>query len=197
MSVNVTMTVSGKGAEVLLGIREAANDKDGLHEAIATNALRFVKNFGAEKSQSEHRTADALGAKRTGHLERAYRSIESGFDQVSARLLVPRSSRLRAAFGSYTLRPVNGSKYLTIPVHPDAYGKRAREFTNLVALRVGPKKNLILARIDGDEVETMFFLTEKVEIREDATLIPFREIGEEAVEAVEEFIANEAERRLA
>jgi len=197
VSVRVKIDISGKGAQVLLAVREAITDKADLNERMATNALRFVREFGAAKSQTEHATADRLGAKPTGHLERAYRGIESEHDSVSAKLLIPRSSRLRAAFGAYTVRPVI-SQYLTIPVHADAYGRRAGEFTDLIALRVGPKKNLILARKTGSgEIETMYFLTKKVEIRANEKLIPFREIGEEAAEAVQEAIDAAIERRIA
>lgn len=194
MSIKVEITYDN--ANQLAFLTEALNDKAGMHGRIARDALLFVKDFGAAKSTTEHRTAETLGAKPTGHLAKAYAGIEAQSDAASARLLVPSASRLRAAFGAYTLTPKN-SEYLTLPVNADAYGRRAREFDNLIALRVGPRKSLILAReIEGGGLETMYFLTKSVNIREDASLIPFDEIYEGAGESVEAYLEEALERGL-
>ncbi len=186
MSINVEITYDS--ADQLTYLTEALEDKAGMHDRIAREALLFVKEFGSAKSTSEHRTATSLGARPTGHLAKAYAGIEGKSDASSARLLVPRASRLRAAFGAYTLTPQN-SEYLTLPVHREAYGRRAGEFQDLIALRVGPRKSLILAReIEGGGLETMYFLTKSVSIPEDATLIPFEEIYEGAGDSVEAFL---------
>jgi hypothetical protein len=186
MSINIE--IAYKGTEQLAYLLEALQDKPGMHDRIAREALLFVKEFGASKSSTEHRTAETLGAQPTGHLERAYAAIEGKSDEASARLLVPGASRLRAAFGAYTLTPKN-SAYLTLPVHREAYGRRAGEFEDLFPVRVGPRKSLVLARqVEGGGLETMYFLTTSENIPEDATLIPFEEIYEGAGDSVEAFL---------
>lgn len=195
MSINIEITYNS--ANELAFLTEALADKPSMHERIARQSLLFVKEFGAQKAQTEHRTASNLGANPTGHLSRAYAGIEAAHDAASARLLVPRASRLRAAFGAYTLKPKN-SQYLTLPVHKDAYGRRAREFDDLFAVRVGPRKSLVLARqVEGGGLETMYFLTKAVNIPEDATLIPFQEIYNEGGRAVEAYLDEAIERSLA
>ena len=188
MSVIVDINVENASADGLGRLTAALVNLAPLNEKIAKDAEGFVKEFGRSKSAGEHRTSGALGASPTGHLERAYAGIESESDASSARLLVPRGSRLRAAFGAYTLTPQR-SKYLTIPVNKESYGRRAREFTDLTFLRVGPRKTPILARIDSEgNMETMYFLTTSVNIKEDESLMPFREISDVAEISIEDYL---------
>jgi hypothetical protein len=195
MSLRVDITFEGE--DQLAALTDALGDKAAMHGRIAKDALVFVREFGKKKAPGEHRTAGRLGARPTGHLERAYAGIESESDESQAALLVPRASRLRAAFGGYTLTPTR-SKYLTLPVSKDAYGRRAREFDDLFPVRLGPRKSLFLAReTEGGGLETMYFLTNSVNIKEDASLIPFREIFDGAADSVEAYLDEAIERRLA
>lgn len=194
MSINITIEYSS--ANELAFLTEALANQPAMHERIARQSLLFVKNFGSQKAQTEHRTATNLGARPTRHLERAYAGIESQHDASSARLLVPRASRLRAAFGAYMLI-ATAAGYLTLAVHPDAYGRRAREFEDLFPIRVGPRQSLVLVReVEGGGLETMYFLTKSVNIPEDASLIPFQEIFDEAADAVEAYLDEAIERSL-
>lgn len=187
MSLFVEIDVTGLDDAGLGRISAALTNRAPLNRKIARDAERFTKEFGARKSQTEHRTASALGARATGHLAQAYQGIQSQSDASEARLLVPRASRLRAAFGSYVLKPTN-SKYLTIPVSRLSYGRRAGEFDDLTFLRVGPRKTAILARKDADgNLETMYLLTTSVNVKEDASLLPFPEIADGAAISVEEY----------
>jgi hypothetical protein len=187
MSLMIDIQISGEDATGISRITAALENRAPLHEKIARDAERFIKEFGNQKSQSEHRTSSALGARATGHLAKAYASIESQSDASEARLLLPRASRLRAAFGSYVLKPTR-SKYLTIPVNRASYGRRAGELDDLTFLRVGPRKTAILARKDAQgNLETMYLLTTSVKISEDASLVPSAELAENAGISAEEF----------
>ena len=192
MSINVEITYDN--TDQLAFLVAALEDKSGMHERIARDALFFVKDFGSSKSSREHRTANMLGASPTGHLERAYAGIEGKSDESSARLLVPGASRLRAAFGAYTARPQNGKTYLTLPIHKDVYGQRAGEFTDLKFAKIGGKSSgtgrqaFLVRENDDGTVDFMYFLTPSVNIKEDASLIPFDEIYEKAGDSVEAFL---------
>lgn len=188
MSLRVDIDVTGLSAEDLRGLAAKLQDGAGLHARIAGDAELFVKERGRVTSAGEHRSASKLGATPTGHLSEAYEGIESISSAESASLLVPGASRLRAAFGRYTLTPKNGSKFLTIPVAREAYGKRAGEFDDLFFLRAGPRKTPLLARDTGRGFQTMYFLTPKAEIPEDKNLIPFDDLAEEARDSAEAFI---------
>lgn len=196
MSVVIDVDVSGFDGTGIDRIEAALTKRAPLHSKIARDAETFTKQFGREKSAGEHRTASALGAKPTGHLSKAYAGIQSESDESSGRLLVPRASRLRAAFGSYVLTP-KSSKYLTIPVARESYGRRAGEMDDLTFLRVGPRKTAILARKDNNgNLETMYVLVTSVDVKEDASLIPFREITDNAALSAEEYFDEIIERGL-
>lgn len=185
--MTITIDVSNLAAEELQALRTRLADSGPIHAAMASAAETFVKDFGAKNQ--EHRSASRLGASPTNHLFKAYRDIESQSDASSARLLVPRATRLRAAFGGYTVRPGNGRKYLTIPVAAAAYGKRAGEIPDLQFMRVGPKKTPILARPDGNgRITTFYLLAKQAVIPADEGLIPFDDMTAQAADAAELFI---------
>lgn len=215
--MNIEIKLEGYAAEEMEAVSKALTNKAAIHDRMATDAEKFIKKWGAQEStQRNHRTANRLGAKPTGHLGQAYAGIESTSTASSASLLIPRASRLRAAFGRYVLTPTN-SKYLTIPVAAEAYGKRAGEMDDLFFMRVGPKKTPVLARrVEGEkdlglrarpnqrrgsrrftQAEIMYVLLRSVTIQEDKDLIPFAELEAEARDAAEEFIDDALEASLA
>lgn len=58
------------------------------------------------------------------------------------------------------------AKYLTVPVHPDAVGKKAGSFSDLIFIQ-SKKGNKFLARKKGkDDIELMYWLTPSVNIPE-------------------------------
>ena len=197
MSVRVEISVSGFRSEQMDILTHGLKDKRELHARIAGEAEAFVKTRGVATAANEHRSARRLGARPTGHLERAYQGIEGQSDGEAATLLVPRASRLRAAFGAYTLTPKSGSKYLTIPVAAESYGRRAREFEDLTFLRVGPRQTAILARTAADgSLETMYVLVKKADIPEDRSLIPFDDLAATARDSAEAYLDEEIEKLL-
>lgn len=200
----------------LAGFAASLQDRGILHARLAGDAEIFLREVAPSIVGRNHRTADRLGARRTGHLEDAFQAIEGVSSEQDARLLIPRASRLRAAFGSYVVKPVNGGKAITIPVHPDAYGRRAREFADLFLMNTGPGKTPVLARrVEGKKdqslraaprarrrarrfttAEILYLLVDQVEIPEDRNLIPFDELAEEAVDSANAWIDDQVERSL-
>lgn len=177
-------------APMLMRLTSGLRNRGALHARIAVEAQRFLKDAGVRISKNQHRTAEMLGAKPTRHLEKAYAAIESESSEAAAVIRVPRASRLRAAFGDYVVRPGSGKRYLTIPVHKDAYGRRAGEFPDLFFVRVGPRQTPALARkvSTGEGMEVMFFLTKAAKIRHAPELIPFDLLGQQAADAVEAYV---------
>jgi hypothetical protein len=187
--INLTVTTTGPDQAATAAARLAA--PAGLHARMAGAAERFLKAFGRTTSQTKHNTANRLGARPTGHLEDAYSRVESSSNEAAASLWIPGGSRLRAAFGSYTVRPTGGRQYLTIPVAAEAYGKRASEIPGLVFMRVGPTKTPLLARPDGDRITTYYLLAKEATIPEDTGLIPFEDLYAEAADAAELYLLEE------
>jgi hypothetical protein len=129
------------------------------------------------------------------HLEKAYAAIESEGKSEQAEIRMPRASRLRAGFGDYVARPGAGKTYLTIPAHAAVYGHRVGEFGQgafkfavLHGARVTP---VLLFAADGGSYkkgDVAYWLKKQVAFKEDATLIPFGLLAEEAKDSIEEYI---------
>jgi hypothetical protein len=184
----IQVSLTGLPTELLEGIHHRMDDRATLHAEMAGTAEKFLKTEGFKKAAGEHRTADAMGAKRTGHLEDEYNKIEGTSNASAASLWIPGAGRLRAAFGTYTVRPGPGKSYLTIPVSPEAYGKRAAEVPGLVFMRVGPKKTPLLARPNGEGITTHYLLVKQSTIPSDASLLPLAAMAEDAALAAEQYI---------
>jgi hypothetical protein len=80
-------------------------------------------------------------------------------------------------------------------VAAESYGRRARTFTDLVALRVGPKNTLILARpkvgVKGqDSLTVLYVLVKQAQIKQDRSLLPFDEMRDAAVQTAGDYIAE-------
>jgi predicted transcriptional regulator len=206
--MKLTIDISDRLEEELSQIAAGLRDKGPLHAQIATDAEAFVKARGAATAATEHRTANSLGANPTGHLVDAYQAIEGQSSAEGALLLVPSGGRLAAAFGPVTIRP-KSSKFLTIPVAKDSYGKRAGEFGDeLFFLRVGPKRQPVLARRqervetggfnrskgkrydNSKPLEVLYVLTTESNIPEDRNLIPFDDLADAALDSTEEYLDN-------
>ena len=189
--MRIEIITSNYTAGELSRVSDALDNTAAIHMRVADDGETFVKDFGRRYAAwpRNHRSSRGLGARPTNHLLQAYKAIEGESSAAYAALLVPRSSRLRAAFGRYVITPQIGRKYLTIPVAAEAYGKRAGEFDDLVFLRVGPRKTPILARPDADGgVTTMYVLIRKAVIDEDQDLIPFEELSEHAKDSVSGYL---------
>ena len=165
--IQIEVRAAGSGAAVRRLV-ERLEDRRGMHGEIAKAAEKFTKEFVSRVP--DHATATRLGAKPTGHLAR------------TARVRVPRASRLRAAFGTYVVRPGPGRKYLTIAQAAEAYGRRAKEIEGLVPMRVGPMRQLVLARKGegGKGMTTFYRLVTEATIPEDRSLLPLDQLPEVA-----------------
>ncbi|MEI7912722.1 MAG: hypothetical protein WCK77_24105 [Verrucomicrobiota bacterium] len=185
MSLTVQINVSGSAPAAAAKLRGIMSERAGLNNRVAEDAQKFVQAYGANTSATEHKTAGTLGATPSGHLEQAYQAIQQVSDGTSATLLIPRASRLRAAFGGYALVPGPGKKYLTIPACAEAYAKRAGEFGDLFFARVGPNKTAILARdLGGGQIQTMYVLVTSANIPEARNLLPWDTLPGEATRSI-------------
>jgi hypothetical protein len=202
VSVRVNVELTGLREEDFRILQDTLRDRAGLNQRLAADAESFVKKRGAEISKTEHRTAERLGATPTGHLAEAFQGIEGRVDDVSAMLLIPRASRLRAAFGAYRVLPKT-ARFLTIPYIAEAYGRRAREFDDLefsielVKFSNGSSDYArCLIKKGSSPPVVMFLLASKADIPEDRGLFPFEELAEEARDSAEAYIDEAMERSL-
>ena len=105
MSPGLTITIDIQGlAESLADVqrlRGALNDRRGLHAHLAAFGENKLQKYVA--SIKSHKTANRLGAKPTEHLAHTALGISSESDENQLRILIPRKTRLRAAFGALPL----------------------------------------------------------------------------------------------
>lgn len=188
--ISIAITATGEAAG-LQRLRRALSRRSQLHARIAVDVLETVTTYVADLPF--HKTATRLGAKPTNHLENVASRIESASDDKKAVIKIPRASRLRAAFGRYTVLPKEPRKFLTIPVAAESYGRSARSFSDLVFLRVGPKQTPVLARkpvgVKGSTpLNVLFILLRKAEIKEDRRLLNFDDMRDTAVQTSADYI---------
>ena len=194
-SIHLQIAVVKDDPGLLKSFVDNLKDKTALYARIAGDAENEVKQYGRVVSANEHKTASGLGAKPTGHLARAYEGIEVQSTAEGASMLVLRATRLRAAFGAYTITPNKPDGYLTIPVKAESYGRRAGEFNDLFFLFRGKNRSPVLARrpekgVKKTPLEVLYVLTRKSDIKEDRNLIPFDLLEAGAVDSVLDYFAE-------
>lgn len=152
-----------------------------LHQRVAVAGEELTKaHLRRQNSEIAHRSARGVGAPPSQHLAKIANQIESFSSEDSATLRLPRRSRLRAAFGTYTVRPTGGRKMLTIPAHASTYGRNARDFSGLLkSALIGGRYPALVFRKTGTAA---FWLAKQVTIKEDRSLLPFDQYEELIVE---------------
>lgn len=130
---------------------------------------RSARNATREHLFSRDAQGNKLGGPRTHYYGAAARATNFTTEGNSVIVSIPQLGIRQRYYGG-TIKPKT-AKYLTIPVHPSAHGKRAREFGDLVVLfgRGGP---YALARKDGT---VLFRLAKSVTQRADSTVLPTTE----------------------
>ena len=170
--IRLNAVKSDKATPFLNRLEQGLTNRTDLHGYIGGREEQLFQEHVRREAPKRHKTADRLGARRTGHLERASQSIEGSGSATAAIIAFPRSTGLSRAFRSYTLTPKNGSKNITLPVHPLAYGRSIRDFSNIMFINM--RGTLVAARrVRGQEIlETLYVLKPKVTVPQDRSLLP-------------------------
>lgn len=141
-----------------------------INRAIAPEAERMTKRYLVDESSKRHRTANRLGADPTGVIARTAGKVTSKATARAAEVEIPHPLFARA-FRRVTIRPKSGSA-LTIPVHPLAYGRRARSIPGLVKIKSGEDAILARPKKGSDFLEVFYLLKKQVVQEQDRTLLP-------------------------
>ena len=95
-------------------------------------------------------------------------SNESRLNEGVVDVDVPGVSR---AYHDIDIIPRN-RQYLTIPMHREAFGKKAPDFNDLFVVKKKKDGKAFLARNDGGNLAMMFFLAKHVHQRMDTSIMP-------------------------
>lgn len=188
MSLGITIEIGGDADRMLRKLGAGVINREELHQDIATRGENLVRDYLTGLAQTRHATADKLGATPTGHLERAAESVTSTSDSAGVSITVT-SPGITRAFGSITILPGAGKKYLTIPATAEAYGKRAGAFNDL---RFVAYKNGVRALVQASQSnvatrekiggKVFYWLKTSVEQKQDRTLLPSDQLIESSAE---------------
>lgn len=170
-------------------------------EAMGEAVLEATRDHLDEMSRHRHASAKRLGAKPTHHLEYASGRVNGGTGQGtdltgvtggSFTVVIRGTPGLLRAFGPVTVKP-RRAKWLTIPIHRDAYGKRVADLRREGRVLFRPGKARILAEADKGakgRLRPLYALCKETTSRRDRGLLPARErLAKVAAEAAADFLA--------
>jgi len=151
-----------------------SDDRREVHGMGAQYLTDLVRAHLASCAQTHHGTAQRLGAKPTGHLEKAARRTSPFHDGAGFGALVE-SPGITRARGELTITPQK-KQWLTIPLHALAYGKRVSEVReNMPVFRPNKKgggKHNILATTQNGELVALYALVKSARIPHEPGLLP-------------------------
>ena len=180
-------------------------------EAIGYDAQEQTADHIARASKDRHKTADRLGAVHTKFLEFApgrtrSSSPKGGFteskdaDPSGVTIVIGNTPGMTRAYHDLMIKPGQGKKYLTIPTHADAYGRKAGEFKDMgrkLFVLASKSGNLSLFEKQGKKLVRMYALVKSVVVPRDAGLLPtdgkYREWATETAEAFIKMYRNRPE----
>jgi predicted lipoprotein len=214
MSDFVKIKVVDDATPILLSLLNTLGDKTLLHKDIADDMADYTRFHIREASKTRHKTAEKLKSKKTGYLSDAAETVEATSDAYAVIIRVSSPIFKRVA-GPVTIRP-RGKKYLTIPIHKDAVGKKAQELWwnapkpkgNRQTKRrrrliqglffVKSKKgNLLLAKSNGDGTITPYYaLKTSVILPQDEGLLPSaKQMGQVAEKTAAEYLEEAMQKK--
>ena len=124
--MTIAISISGNAPSALSAFSsELATD--GAKHAAGRGVRRLLMDYLSGLDSSR---ANQSGGKRTHFYAGAARNVSYDVDDDGATVSVHEVGIAQRYYGG-TIVPTAGHKFLTIPVDPDAYGRRAGEFDNL------------------------------------------------------------------
>lgn len=171
--MTVSITISGPALD-LLKEQRATLASDGVKKAAGNGVRLLLMDYlgGLDSSRP-----NAVGGRRTHFYAQAARGITYDVTPDGAEVAIHQEGIAQRFYGG-KIEPVN-SKYLTIPVDPEAYGRRAGEFDNLTVQwgrsKGGKARPMFLTETPEDKKtkgRIMYYLAESVEQDPDPTVLP-------------------------
>lgn len=188
MSYRIELTDAA--TPMLKGIDAAISDGTGVRQVIGRAAVNETRQYYFDHAPNKR------GWPTTGFWAQCARGTNFEVVPEGVVLSVHQVGINQRLYGG-TIRPVN-AKALTIPISPDAYGKRAGEIPGLFLLRT-QKGAYLVTHGDGSKEDStlhfMYRLASSVTQKADSTAIPPKEKLEAAVmKAVSSYLARLTKR---
>ena len=189
MKVEMKATLPQRVRDLLSRVR----DLSGLTKYCSYHVAQLVRGHLTREAARRHASARRLDAQPTGFLADAAGSVVAAPEPRTVVVRVD-SPGVKRAYHDVEIKPKNGSKYLTIPIHRLAYGRRASSVERLVGAKLfvlkGDDKALLAARERAtNQLLPLYVLKRMVRQAQDPTLMPSEaEISERLVSSAAEYI---------
>ena len=168
-ALNITLEVQNDSNLGELERTLHAPEKQAFADHLAGDFEDLTREHIRSASQTRHETAKKLGATPTNYLLNKASSVEA-LGSPGSVLLTVSGSIFKRTFQPVTVRASAG-KMLTIPWTAEAYGRRAREFSDLF-IYSSKRGNGFLARREGKKMKFLFLLKRQVVLPQDRGLLP-------------------------
>lgn len=194
--------------ELQASLKPGSKESLKLRKGMAINAEKLTRDHIIKAAKTRHKTADRLSATRTGYLSKKSDTVESHVTGNSDGLIK------LAVYGEIFARvdrdvPIvpRTKKWLTIPWHKEAYGRRAGELGDLTFVKVKPDLAALLKLpvVDGKKVfpktpgewqnAIRYWLKKGVTLPRDRGLLPEEDEYAKALEEAAENYLSELQRR--
>lgn len=123
--IALTIDVDDVATPILARLLPELTDPTEFHKFLALDVAEHTRRHIRLAARSRHTVSQRLGSAPTGYLTRAAETVESNGDRQGVELRVAGAIFKRVS-GPVLVRP-RAKKYLTIPIHKDAVGRKAEE----------------------------------------------------------------------
>lgn len=151
-------------------------DLSGLTAYCSDHVALLVRDHLTDVAGRRHASARRLGAEPTGFLADAAGSVVAAPEPRTVVVRID-SPGVKRAYHDIAIKPKNGAKYLTIPIHALSYGRRASSVERLAAARLfvvkGDNQALLAARERATgRLLPLYILKRTVRQAQDPSLMP-------------------------
>jgi hypothetical protein len=181
------------GSTLEVRIEDAATPAlRGLTRAFSRRDIRAAAGGAVRRELRNHfRRLDVekpnkLGGARTNFYGRAVQAVQMPeITPEGVRVAIAHQGLRQRYYGGTIV--ARSSKYLTIPVHPLAHGKRAREFADLVLVKSRAGQAMLVRKgADEEKGEVFYLLKKRVTQKADPSVLPKVEVLSRAALAAAE-----------
>ena len=176
-SVVATVTISDELTPLLSSLLSRTTELKRSNKIVGSRLADGVREHISRAAKTRHKTADSLGARRTGYLDRRAQGISIDETGESLNVSIDGAAEIFARVGrDVTIVPHGGRKYLTIPVDKEVFGKRAREISDMKIKHdkhpITGRKGLFLCAAYRGDFRPLFMLVKRAFLPRDEKLLP-------------------------
>ena len=168
----MSLSIQVDDSAVLAALNAIESAVENIEPVAAEAAQLHLMEHLAAKDAGPHKTASRLGAEPSGLYADFARALTYTTAPGQVDLAINHAAAPQRFYGGI-IKPVN-SKYLTIPVAKESYGKSlgAGDFTDKIIFLFGKDRKPYGAALESDPSHLLYILTKSVTQSADPTVLP-------------------------